>query len=75
MVSSLRRVGQVAFTLAGEPIPVKKGNGLTSEVGQPLSYDDYANLLTVSPNATTTTAPPDAAPLTDAASTSAPAAP
>ncbi|HSM65538.1 MAG TPA: GerMN domain-containing protein [Ilumatobacteraceae bacterium] len=45
MISSLRRVGQVSFTLGGEPIPVKKGNGLSSEVGEPLSYDDYANLL------------------------------
>ena len=45
MLSSLRRVGQVSFTLAGEPIPVKKGNGLSSEVGEPLSYDDYATLL------------------------------
>lgn len=45
MISSLRRVGQVTFTLAGEPIPVKKGNGLSSDVGEPLSYDDYAILL------------------------------
>jgi hypothetical protein len=77
MVSSLRRVGQVSFTLAGEPIPVKKGNGLTSEVGQPLSYDDYANLLatpgpTGATSTTTTTSSP-AAPLAEpAAPTSAP---
>ena len=45
MISSLRRVGQVTFTLGGEPIPVKKGNGLSSDVGEPLSYDDYAMLL------------------------------
>lgn len=45
MISSLRRVGQVTFTLDGEPIPVKKGNGLSSDVGEALSYDDYAVLL------------------------------
>jgi hypothetical protein len=45
MLSSLRGVGQVTFTLGGEPIAVKKGNGLSSDVGQPVSYDDYANLL------------------------------
>jgi hypothetical protein len=45
MTDSLRRVGQVTFTLGGESVPVKKGNGLSSEVGEPLSYDDYAILL------------------------------
>jgi hypothetical protein len=55
MVRSVRGIGQVAFTLAGEPIPVKKGNGLTSEVGQPLSFDDYAVLLVSPPAGTATT--------------------
>jgi hypothetical protein len=45
MIASLRLVGQVTFTLEGDPIPVKKGNGLSSEVGEPLSFDDYAILL------------------------------
>jgi Sporulation and spore germination len=45
MLSSLRGVGQVTFTLGGEAIAVKKGNGQLSDVGEPLSYDDYANLL------------------------------
>jgi len=45
MLSSLRGVGQVTFTLGGEAIAVKKGNGQLSDVGEPLSYDDYADLL------------------------------
>jgi hypothetical protein len=48
MLSSLRGVGQVTFTLGGEAIAVKKGNGQLSDVGEPLAFDDYANLL-VSP--------------------------
>ncbi len=58
MLSSLRGVGQVTFTLGGEAIAVKKGNGQLSDVGEPLSYDAYANLL-VAPRSsaeTTTTA-------------------
>jgi len=51
MLSSLRGVGQVTFTLGGEAIAVKKGNGQLSDVGEPLSYDDYANLL-VAPRST-----------------------
>ncbi len=63
MTSSLRLVGQVTFTLEGDPIPVKKGNGLTSGAGEPVSFDDYAILL-AAPRAqaaddpSTTTAPP-----------------
>lgn len=48
MISSLRRVGQVTFTLDRDPIPVRKGNGLSSETGETVSYDDYVVLL-VSP--------------------------
>lgn len=58
MISSLRRVGFVNFTIGGEPISVKKGNSLLSEVGEPLAYDDYSNLLASPPPeiaATTTT--------------------
>lgn len=54
MLSSLRGVGQVTFTLGGEPIPVKKGNGLLSDIGEPLSFDDYSNLL-AAPRSTDTT--------------------
>ncbi len=45
MISSLRRVGLVNFTIENEPISVKKGNSLLSEVGEPLSYEDYSILL------------------------------
>lgn len=45
MVSSLRRVGLVNFTIEGEPISVKKGNSLLSDVGEPLAYEDYVVLL------------------------------
>jgi hypothetical protein len=45
MISSLRRVGQVTFTLEGEPIPVRKGDRLSSEVGEALAYDDFVVLL------------------------------
>ncbi|TFH20413.1 MAG: hypothetical protein E4H05_02360 [Acidimicrobiales bacterium] len=51
MLSSLRGVGQVTFTLGGEAIAVKKGNGQLSDIGEPLSYDDYSNLL-VAPRST-----------------------
>lgn len=45
MISSLQRVGLVNFTIDDEPIAVKKGNSLLSEVGEPLSYEDYTVLL------------------------------
>jgi hypothetical protein len=68
MVSSLRRVGLVNFTIEGEPISVKKGNSLLSDVGEPLAFEDYAVLLASPPStaeASTTLAPvtePTAAP-------------
>jgi len=65
MVSNLRGVGQVLFTLGGEPTQVKDGNGLLSGEGQPVSGDDYRVLLITSsanPDAstdsTTTEVPP-----------------
>ncbi len=42
---NLRGVGQVTFTLAGEPIRVPRGDGLLSEPGEPLAFDDYGVLL------------------------------
>ncbi len=45
MLSSLRGIGQVTFTLGGDAIAVKTGNGQLSDVGEPLSFDAYANLL------------------------------
>lgn len=62
MIPSLRLVGQVSFTLGGEPISVKKGNSLLSEVGEALSYEDYEVLLRTRPvtaTSSTTTPPPD----------------
>ncbi len=60
MISSLRRVGLVNFRIDGEPISVKKGNSLLSDVGEPLSYEDYVNLLASPPPAVaSTTEPPD----------------
>ncbi len=59
MLRSLRGVGLVTFTLGGEPIPVKKGNGLSSEVGEPLSFDDYAVLLASPRTTADTTVPTD----------------
>jgi hypothetical protein len=64
MLANVRLVGQVTFTSDGEPISVRLGNGLLSEVGQPVSFDDYDVLLrsSTTPSAspdTSTTAPPD----------------
>ena len=60
MISSLRRVGFVNFTIEGEPISVKKGNSLLSDVGEPLAYDDYIILLATPPPAVaSTTLAPD----------------
>lgn len=67
MLSSLRGIGQVTFTLGGEAIAVKKGNGQLSDVGEPLSYDAYANLLAAprsSAETTTTTTTTESAPTT-----------
>lgn len=65
MINSLDLVGQVVFTLDGEPIPVKKGDSLLSDVGEPLSFDDYEILLVRAPlSATTTTATTEPPPAT-----------
>jgi two-component system, OmpR family, sensor histidine kinase MtrB len=55
MITSLRRVGLVNFTIDDEPISVKKGNSLLSDVGEPLSYDDYVILLASPPPAVAST--------------------
>jgi len=60
MISSLRRVGQVTFTLDGEPIAVKKGNSLSSAVGEELAYEDYAVLLVNTPTPADTDGPDSA---------------
>jgi hypothetical protein len=62
MIDNLSRVGLVNFTIDGELISVKKGNSLLSDVGEPLSYDDYVGLLaSPPPSAASTTEPPDTA--------------
>ena len=78
LTSNLRGVGPVLFTLGGEPTQVKKGNGLLSGEGEPVSYDDYRVLLVSTsataqaPETTTTdatpaeTAPSDSTPTTAA---------
>ena len=58
MISSLQRVGLVNFTIAGEPISVKKGNSLLSDVGEPLAYDDFVTLLASPPPAVASTTLP-----------------
>ncbi len=58
MISSLRRVGLVNFTIDDDPISVKKGNSLLSDVGEPLSYDDYTILLASPPPAVASTTEP-----------------
>ncbi len=60
MISSLRRVGLVNFTIDDEPISVKKGNSLLSDVGEPLSYEDYSVLLANPAPAAETTPTPQA---------------
>jgi hypothetical protein len=55
MISSLRRVGLVNFTIDDDPISVKKGNSLLSDVGEPVSYDDYTILLATPPPAVAST--------------------
>jgi hypothetical protein len=64
MLANVRLVGQVTFTSDGEPISVRLGNGFVSEVGQPVSFDDYDVLLrssatSPSSTATSTTFPPE----------------
>jgi hypothetical protein len=78
MISSLRRVGLVNFTIEGELIAVKKGNSLLSDVGEPLSYEDYS-LLLVNPPAglddaddTTTTTTTSTAPSDESSTTTTP---
>ena len=58
MISSLQRVGLVNFTIEGEPISVKKGNSLLSDVGEPLAYDDFVTLLASPPPAVASTTLP-----------------
>ena len=38
-------IGQVRFTLDGTPLIIRRGNNLVTEPGEPVSADEYANLL------------------------------
>jgi len=52
-------IGQVRFTLDGEPIPVAKRGNVLSEPGEPVSRLDYESLL--DPSAVSPTDPPTTA--------------
>jgi spore germination protein GerM len=54
-------IGQVRFTLDGNPMRVPRREGLQSEPGELVSAQDYASLL-IPVATTTTTAPPPVAP-------------
>jgi Sporulation and spore germination len=58
LLDNVRRVGGVLFTIGGEPVDVKKGNGLPSATGQPVTFDDYIELLGSTPASTSTTTTP-----------------
>ena len=73
--TNLRGVGQVTFTLVGEPVRVPKGNGLLSEPSEPLSFDDYANMLADRPTDSVSDDVIDEPPSTEPASTETPTAP
>ncbi len=45
LTSSVPRTGQVSFTLGGEPLRVFVGSGDLTEPGEPVSYDEYTQLL------------------------------
>jgi hypothetical protein len=58
-------IGQVKFTLDGEPMRVQRADGLQTEPGEVVSLQDYESLLTgtqVSTTTSTTEAPVTAAP-------------
>jgi spore germination protein GerM len=48
-------IGQVRFTLDGAPLRVPRGDGLQSEPGGAVSFNDYESLLDVTEVAVTTT--------------------
>lgn len=65
-------IGQVVFTLDGQPTRVYRGNGETTEPGEAVSSDDYTNLLTGATGTPATTAPPTTMPPTTMPSTAVP---
>jgi len=67
--ANLRGIGQVSFMLAEEPLRVPRGNGLLSEPGEPLSFDDYANMLADQPVGPVATGVPEDPPPTSSSTT------
>lgn len=70
MTRNVVGIGQVTFTLGGQPIAVKKANGQLSEIGEPVAFDDYASLIvgiSATGTTTTTTTTTPTAPLNDPA--------
>lgn len=62
-LTEVGRIGQVRFTLGGQPIGVFRGSGDLSQPGEPLPPRDYLELLegpvvTTTTTTTTTTVPP-----------------
>jgi hypothetical protein len=55
LTQSVPRTVFVLFTIGGEPVDVKKGNGLPVASGQPVTFDDYIELLGSATATTTTT--------------------
>jgi hypothetical protein len=63
-LAGLSGVGQIRFTINGEPISVPLGNGLLSEPGAPLATEDYDVLTGTAPppSSSTSTTVPDSTP-------------
>ena len=78
-IGRLGAIGQVQFTQGGEPAPVIKGDGTTTEPGETVTVFDYEQLLTgavppetTSATTTTTVPAPAEAPVPPASATTMP---
>lgn len=68
-------IGQVRFTLDGVAQRVPRRDGLQSEPGEGVSFNDYESLLDAVADATTTTLPPTTAPAEPSVDVPVPTAP